>query len=93
MDITHNEAEQRFEHRIDERLAQLQYVLRGDMIVFTHTEVPAEDEGQGIGTALAHAALEHAAAAGLKVVPRCPFVASYIEKHPQYERLLKVKPR
>jgi uncharacterized protein len=91
--VTHNEAEHRFEHGEGANLAQLQYVRRGDMLIFTHTEVPDEAEGQGIGTALAHAALEHASSAGMKVVPRCPFVARYMERHPEYEHLLKVMPR
>lgn len=58
---------------------------RVDMI---HTEVMPGYEGQGLGSRLAKFALEHARRAGAKVVPSCAFVASYIERHPEYGDLL-----
>ncbi len=58
------------------------------MIVFTHTEVPEALEGHGIAAKLAHTALEHARAQRLTVVPLCPFVASYIRRHAEYQGLV-----
>jgi predicted GNAT family acetyltransferase len=82
-----NEAEQRFELQLDGRRAVLEYVRRGDRMYLVHTEVPEELEGRGYGTALARAALEHARREQLRVVPRCPFVRSFMERHPEYAEL------
>ena len=53
-----------------------------------HTEVPEASEGQGFGATLAEAALEFARRDGAKVIPSCPFVAAYIERHPGYADLV-----
>jgi hypothetical protein len=47
-----------------------------------HTEVPKELEGRGIGSTLVRGALELAKGQGLTIKARCPFVATYIRKHP-----------
>jgi predicted GNAT family acetyltransferase len=65
------------------------FELDGDRIVFTHTEVDDRFEGQGVGSALARHALDDVRARGsLRVVPRCPFIRSWIEKHPEYADLV-----
>jgi uncharacterized protein len=79
----------RYELRLHGRLIGVAaYRLRDGRIAFTHTEVDESLEGRGFGSRLVGAALEDAAKQGLDVVPLCPFVASYIEEHPEYERLL-----
>ena len=83
-----NEAENRFEIDLDGKLAVSAYQRRGDKIIFTHTEVPPELEGQGIGNALATAALDYARSEGLKVVPRCPFISAFIRRHKEYQSLV-----
>jgi predicted GNAT family acetyltransferase len=50
--------------------------------------VPKELSGQGVGTRLARGALEQARARGLKVVPKCPFIAGFIGKNPEFAELL-----
>jgi predicted GNAT family acetyltransferase len=87
-DIKHNVDEHRFETTIDAHVAELTYRLDGNRIILLHTGVPAEFRGKGIGAALVKAGLDYAAEHGLQVVPRCPFVASYIDKHPEYRPLL-----
>jgi predicted GNAT family acetyltransferase len=82
--ISNNEASSQFEAVVDGKLAVLEYRLRPDAIVFTHAEVPAEQEGQGLGSALARFGLEYAQGKGLKVIPLCPFVAAYIQRHQEY---------
>ena len=64
------------------------YLDRPGQRVFTHTEVDPAYEGQGIGGRLARAALDQARADGLRVVPRCPFIRSWIDKHPDYRDLV-----
>ena len=87
-DVRHNEGENRFEIVTDEGTAVLEYGREGERIVYTHTKVPEAMEGRGIGSALARAALDHARAEGLAVVPQCPFVARYIERHKEYRDLV-----
>jgi predicted GNAT family acetyltransferase/glutaredoxin len=82
-------AENRYELRLDGRLIGLAaYHRRNGRIAFTHTEVDESCEGRGFGSKLASAALEDAERNGLEVVPLCPFIARYIERHPEYEPLL-----
>jgi uncharacterized protein len=52
--------------------------------VITHTEVDDAFEGQGVGSTLAREAIEQTLDAGLGVVVKCPFVAKWVEKHPEY---------
>lgn len=54
---------------------------------FTHTSVDPDYEGQGVGSALARAALDDVRAKGIPVVVRCPFINAYIDRHPEYAAL------
>jgi predicted GNAT family acetyltransferase len=63
------------------------YRRHSDRIVFTHTVVDDAFEGRGVGSTLVRAALDAARDEGLRVVPQCPFVRSYIERHPEYADL------
>lgn len=87
--VLHNFDAQRFELTVESERAFAAYRLHDGAIVFTHTEVPPALEGRGIGSALARAALEYARAEGLAVVALCPFIAGYIRRHPQYQRLVR----
>ncbi len=64
------------------------YQRRDGRIVFTHTEVDDAFEGQGVGGRLARAGLDAARAEGLRVVPRCPFIKAWIDRHPDYADLV-----
>ncbi len=86
--VVHNTEYQRFEVQQDGHLAELDYRRAGNQIIFTHTGVPGELEGRGIGSALAKAGLAYARENGLEVVPLCPFVRSYIERKPEYQDLV-----
>jgi uncharacterized protein len=79
----------RYELRLGGRLIGLAaYRRRDGRIAFTHTEVDGSCEGRGFGSRLAEVALADAAKEKLEVVPLCPFIAYYIEKHPEYRQLV-----
>jgi uncharacterized protein len=81
-EVSNNPAEYRYELWADGELAgYTQYALRRGRIAFVHTRVYESYEGMGLGTWLARAALDDARARGLVVVPYCPFIAGYIERH------------
>ena len=86
--VRDNKAEAEFELEVDGHRALAAYQREGNRIVFTHTLVPPAIEGRGVASKLIRAALDSARDQGLKVVPQCPFVRSYIDKHPAYRDLL-----
>jgi uncharacterized protein len=76
--------ESRYAARIVDRLAgHLGYRRSRGSIALLHTEVEPEFEGEGVGGALVSAVLEGARAQGLEVLPFCPFVNSYLRRHPE----------
>ncbi len=87
--VINNAAHHRFELEVSGHLAASYYKRDGDVITFEHTEVPAELGGQGIGSRLIKDALDQARRNRWKVVAQCPFVKAYIEKHAEYQALLK----
>ncbi len=88
MNVVNNESENRFEVRLGGDIAVAEYVREGSSIAFTHTLVPTEFEGRGIGSLLARAALDFAREQHLRVVPLCPFIAGYVRNHPEYAPLI-----
>lgn len=88
VDITHNQAANRFETTIEGHTGFISYQDQGDRIVYDHTIVPSELGGKGVGSALVKHALDYARNEGKKVIPTCSFVASYINKHAEYQDLL-----
>jgi uncharacterized protein len=88
-EIVNNKAQHRYELTVDGHLAATYYSVADGVITFIHTEVPPELGGKGIGPQLIKGALDQVRADGLKVIAQCPFVKAYIEKHPDYDDLLK----
>jgi uncharacterized protein len=86
--IRNNTHLDRFELDADGHTAVTYYKKAPGVITFTHTEVPPELSGRGIGSRLARGALESVRAQGLKVVAKCPFIGSFIAKHPEFNDLL-----
>ncbi len=79
----------RYEARSGDLLAGVaMYKLADRLVVFTHTEVEPEYEGQGVGGRLVRAALDDVRSRGLHVLALCPFVSAWIEHHPDYADLV-----
>ena len=92
-DVTNDVEHQRFVLHLDGEIAGIaEYETRPGRIVFTHTEVDPKFEGKGVGGRLAKAALDDARAHDLRVVPRCPFIAGWIGRHPDYADLVEPAP-
>jgi len=87
-EVRNNKQLHRFELEVDGHTAVAYYLPSPGLITFTHTEVPLELGGRGIGSTLVKGALAMARAQGLKVVSRCPFVSAYLGKHPEFNDLL-----
>ena len=85
--VQHEPEQSRYSATVDGQVAVAAYQRQGDVIVFTHTEVPSEIEGRGVATALARRALDDAREAGAHVIPRCAFFVHYMDEHPEYDDL------
>ena len=86
--VRHNAANNRFELDVEGGHALAFYRLADGVITITHTEVPAALRGRGIGSQMMRGVLDSVRALGFKVVPRCPFVADYMNRHPEFADLL-----
>jgi predicted GNAT family acetyltransferase len=86
--LRNNKSKSRFELEIDDHLAFVDYTMSPGSIALLHTEVPKELGGRGVGSILAKAVLENVRTQGLKVEPRCEFLAGYIKKHPEFAVLV-----
>jgi len=89
IEVTHNPAENRFEVTIDGNLAVLDYTMMDDIIIFRHTGVPPEIGGGNVGISLVETGLEYARQNKLGVRSRCWFMNKYLQRHPEYQDLLK----
>lgn len=88
-DVQDNPALRRFELAAEGGTAAAYYQLSPGVITFTHTEVPPALSGRGIGSQLARGALEQVRGRDLQVVAECPFIHAYIDKHPEFQDLLR----
>jgi predicted GNAT family acetyltransferase len=85
--VRDNIERRRFELDVDGQIAFALYRREGDALAITHTETPVLLRGKGVASALVRGLLDIARAQGLKVLPKCPFVAGYIDKHAEYADL------
>jgi predicted GNAT family acetyltransferase len=78
----------RFEMERDGHVATLDYTIAGKVLALIHTEIPDVLRGTGVGSSLVKTALDWARENHLKVDVVCPFVAGYLETHPEYSDLI-----
>ena len=88
-EVEHNTERNRFEMSVDGHLAVLNYILKGDIIIFTHTGVPPAIGNRGLGSKLVETGLNYARENRLKVRSTCWFVSKYIRRHAEYQDLLR----
>lgn len=86
--VINNEANLQLEVWLDGEVATLTYRYYKKDIAFMHTTVPAAMEGMGVATALAKEAFRLAASQKKLVMVYCPFVAGFIQRHPEYRAQL-----
>ena len=87
-EVRDNEKAHRFEMALEGgAVAVLDYRLDGTVMTLTHTGVPPEFEGRGIGARLVKGALDQIRDRGLKIVVRCWFADKFIERNPAYAAL------
>ena len=80
---------ERFEVHVDGELAgTLTYILKRSRLALIHTEVLPAFEGKGVGSAIVRFALDAARERGLKVIVMCPFVLSYLDRHPEHDDIV-----
>jgi len=91
--VRDNTSANRYEAQVGNHLAVITYERVPGRITFIHTLVPPALEGHHIADKMAHTVLEEARAAGLAVIPRCPYVAAYIRRHPEYTDLVPPEER
>jgi predicted GNAT family acetyltransferase len=88
-DVRNNRARSRYEIVVDGAVAGfLQYTMRGGRVLLTHTAIPDANSGKGLGTTLVRGALDDVRERGLRMVPVCPFVERFVERHPDYDDLV-----
>jgi predicted GNAT family acetyltransferase len=87
--ITDSPQQQRYEICVDGEVAGfVTYRRQPGQIEFVHTEIDDRFEGHGLGSKLVAFALDDAREHGLAVLPSCPFVKGYIQRHREYAGLV-----
>lgn len=87
--VVHNADAQRYEIHVDGVLAGYTEAKEdGEVVTFPHTLVFDQFEGQGLASQLVTGALDDIRAREKKIIAQCPYVARFVEKHPDYADLL-----
>lgn len=89
-DVIDNPAEQRFELPVEgeDEVAAAYYRIEDGRVVLTHTDVPQRFSGQGIGSKLAEGVFEAIRTSGRRVIAKCPFMAAFASRRPEYAEML-----
>jgi uncharacterized protein len=83
--VENNAEKNRYEAKQGNKvIAFAEYRPIGTSLMFTHTEVDENLEGQGVGTTLIRFALEDTRAKGMTAIPMCPFVKVFIQRHEDF---------
>jgi uncharacterized protein len=90
IEVVHIPERSRYEIRVDGTKAGITLAKEGDgdVVLFSHTEVGDEYEGQGLASKLVAGALDDVRRRGKKIEVTCEYVQGFLEKHPEYQDLL-----
>lgn len=88
MRVVDNKEENRFEAEIDGQMAVIEYSVKPGIVSLNHTEVPEALSGKGVASEMIEKVLLQIEQRGLKVIPVCPFIKKYIQKHPEWESII-----
>ncbi|HLT50188.1 MAG TPA: GNAT family N-acetyltransferase [Aequorivita sp.] len=88
MRVIDNKEMNRFETEIDGYKAIIEYSVKPGVLSLNHTEVPKELSGQGVASEMTEKVLLQIELRGLKVIPVCPFIKKYIDKHPEWKSIV-----
>ena len=92
LELSLNAATQRYEAKQGGQvIAFIEYRDDSSVRSLTHTKVNPDLEGQGIGSQLVKFALEEIKSSGSSLVPVCPFVATYVQRHREYAELVTTR--
>ncbi|MDR0691841.1 MAG: N-acetyltransferase [Prevotellaceae bacterium] len=87
--VVHHKSARRFELAAGNHVAILEYERTGDgVMALTHTFVPEALRGQGVGLELVAGALAEIKQRHWKIIPLCPFVVTYLRRHPEWNTLV-----
>jgi predicted GNAT family acetyltransferase len=87
--VTNIPERSRYEASVDGKLAGFaEYLRNADIVIFTHTEVDSRHEGQGVAGTIAREVLDDVRRRGLRALLRCPFLATWVTRHPEYDDVL-----
>ncbi|HEX5150457.1 MAG TPA: GNAT family N-acetyltransferase [Parafilimonas sp.] len=78
----------RLELEINRSVAYIEYKLLRDTLFLIHTEVPPELKGKGAGGIIVQKAFQYAKGNSYKIVPICPFIRSYLERHKEWNDII-----
>ena len=87
--ITDNTNQQRFETPVGNEFAFISYRFEHGNLALMHTEVPEQFEGKGIASKLAQFAFEQAKQQHIKVLVYCPYISTWLKRHPEYNELVR----
>lgn len=88
MRVIDDKEKNRFEAEVDGHTAIIEYTVRPGILILDHTEVPKELSGQGVASEMVEKVLLQIELRGLKVVPECPFIKKYINRHPEWKSII-----
>lgn len=84
--------QRRYEWQVDGQVAALiDYGRKGGMLALVHTETRPGFEGQGYAKKLVEAVIAKAEADETAVLPFCPYVASWLTKHPERQGVVPAR--
>jgi predicted GNAT family acetyltransferase len=87
--VVRNDERSRYELVVDGAVVGIaDFVVQGDVVVVPHTEIAAHLRGQGLGAVLVRGVLDDIRGAGRTVVPRCWYVAEFVDANPDYADLV-----